>query len=122
MVRRPTATCAGEVTGSVSIAYRTAPMNGLTSYRRYAAPLAAVALSVLAAAGCSGSRGPILGMGANAKLPPTVIASTPVNNTTAIVGNPAITATFNEAMAPLGATDFTVTCAAPCTSPTGTVT
>jgi hypothetical protein len=97
-------------------------MNGLTSYRRYAAPLAAVALSVLAAAGCSGSRGPILGMGANAKLPPTVIASTPVNNTTAIVGNPAITATFNEAMAPLGATDFTVTCAAPCTSPTGTVT
>ena len=96
-------------------------MNGLTRYRRYAAPLAAAAFYILAA-GCSGSRGPILGMGANAKLPPTVTASMPANNTTEIVGNPAITATFSEAMAPLGAANFAVTCAAPCTSPTGTVT
>ena len=48
-------------------------MNGLSSYRRYAAPLAAVALCVLAA-GCSGSRGPILGTSGNAQLAPTVTA------------------------------------------------
>jgi Ice-binding-like/Bacterial Ig-like domain len=121
MVRRPTATCAGEFTGTHSIAYRKAAMNGLINYRRYAAPLMLLVLSALAA-GCSGSRGPILGVGANAQLPPTVTASTPINQSTGIVGDPAITATFSEAMAPLSPADFTLTCAAPCTNPTGTVT
>jgi hypothetical protein len=97
-------------------------MNGLNSYCRYAAPLALVVLAAWAA-GCSGSRGPILGMGANAALAPTVTAVTPVNQVSGVVlASPAITATFSESMAPVsGAASFTVTCAAPCTSPTGTV-
>ena len=98
-------------------------MNGLSSYGRCAARLAAVALCVLAA-GCSGSRGPILGTGANAQLAPTVTAVTPVNLATGVaVASPVITATFSQAMAPIsGAASFTVICASPCTSPTGTVT
>jgi hypothetical protein len=98
-------------------------MNGLTCSRRYAAPLAAVALSVLAA-GCSGSRGPILGTGADAQLAPTVTAVTPVNQVSGVViANPSITATLSQAVAPIsGAATFTVRCASPCTSPSGTVT
>lgn len=98
-------------------------MNGPIGFRRYAAPLAAVALTLLAAA-CSGSRGPILGTGANAELAPTVTAVTPVNQVSGVVlANPSITATFSEAMSPIsGAASFTVTCVSPCTSPSGTVT
>jgi Ice-binding-like/Bacterial Ig-like domain len=98
-------------------------MNGLTSFRRYAAPLAAVALTLLAAA-CSGSRGPILGTGANAELAPTVTSTTPANQVSGVVlANPSITATLSQAVSPIsGAASFTVTCVSPCTSPTGTVT
>ncbi|EQD55851.1 hypothetical protein B2A_05489, partial [mine drainage metagenome] len=64
-------------------------------------------------AGCSGGgsqgRAPILGAGAN-------------NATGVATSNPVIAASFSEAMAPItGAASFTVTCAASCTSPTGTV-
>lgn len=55
---------------------------------------------------------------------PTVTAVAPVNNATGVTtNNTIITAAFSEPMAPItGAASFTVTCAAPCTSPTGTVT
>ena len=98
-------------------------MNGLTRYRRYAAPIAAVALCVLAAA-CGDGRGPILGTGAGAQQGPTVTAVTPLNQVSGVsVSNPGITATLSEAVSPIsGAASFTVTCASPCTSPSGTVT
>src|SRR6202020_922396 len=83
-VRRPTAACAGDFTGMHSIPYRKAPMNGPGSYCRYAAQLALVVLAVWVA-GCSGSRGPILGTGADAQLSPTVTATTPVDLATGVV-------------------------------------
>ncbi len=53
---------------------------------------------------------------------PTVTAVTPVNNTTGVSINTAVAAAFSEPMAPIsGAASFTVTCAAPCASPTGAV-
>jgi hypothetical protein len=57
------------------------------------------------------------------QLPPTVTAAAPVNNATGVpVNNTIITAGFSEAMAPLTGGNFTVTCAAPCVNPTGSVT
>jgi hypothetical protein len=55
--------------------------------------------------------------------PPTVTAVAPLNGTTGVaVNNTIITAAFSEPMAAIaGGASFTVTCAAPCTSPTGTV-
>ena len=55
---------------------------------------------------------------------PTVTAVAPVNNATGVtINNTIITAAFSEPMAPItGAASFTVTCAASCTSPSGTVT
>jgi hypothetical protein len=54
----------------------------------------------------------------------TVPATTVPGPTTAVPANTAVTATFTEDMAPasLSAVSFTVTCAAPCTAPAGTVT
>ena len=54
---------------------------------------------------------------------PTVTAVAPVNNSTGVaINNTLITANFSEAMAAIGgASSFTVTCAAPCVSPAGTV-
>lgn len=55
-------------------------------------------------------------------LVPTVTAVTPVNDATGVPINTAIVAEFSEPMAPLtGSASFTVTCAAPCVSPSGTV-
>jgi hypothetical protein len=53
----------------------------------------------------------------------TVPATTTPGPTTGVPANSAITATFTEAMAPatIGGASFTVTCASPCVSPTGTV-
>src|ERR1700734_1469205 len=50
-------------------------------------------------------------------------ATTAPGPTTGVPINSAMTATFTEAMAPatIGDTSFTVTCAAPCVSPTGTL-
>src|ERR1700728_1773401 len=74
--------------------------------------VAAVLLSI-SAVGCNGG-------GAVA---PVVMAVTPVKNATEVVTyNTVITATFNEPISAItGGASFTVTCAAPCVSPTGTV-
>jgi hypothetical protein len=96
-------------------------MNQFESYSRCLTWIMALLLSVLVA-GCGGGRQPVLGVGGIAVRAPTVIAVTPVNNATGVAGNPSITATFSEPMAPIvGGASFTVTCAAPCTNPTGTV-
>jgi len=103
-------------------------MNEFKIYSRYL-PLFMVLLMSAVLAGCSGGgsqgRAPILGAGgATAALAPTVTAVTPANNATGVAtSNPVIAASFSEPMAPItGAASFTVTCAASCTSPTGTVT
>lgn len=72
-------------------------------------------------AGCS-DRDPILG-GGDVQLAPIVIASTPANAATGVsLSAPAVTATFSEPIAAIaGAASFTLTCAAPCVSPAGTV-
>ncbi len=51
-------------------------------------------------------------------------AVAPINGATGVpINNTIITAAFSEKMAPIsGGASFTVTCSAPCTSPTGTVT
>lgn len=78
-------------------------------------------LSALAA-GCSGSRTPILGSDDVTAAPPTVTTVAPQNGVTGVANNTTVTATFNQSMnAITGAASFTVTCAAPCVSPTGTV-
>lgn len=82
--------------------------------------LAVLLLGALAA-GCD--RDPILGVGGVAVLGPTVIAVTPLDNATAVPLDRRATATFSEPMAPIAApASFTLSCAAPCTDPTGTVT
>ena len=102
-------------------------MNEFKSCSRYLLLFMALLMSAVLA-GCSGGgqgRAPILGAGgATAAIAPTVTAVTPVNNATGVAtSNPVIAASFSEAMAPItGAASFTVTCAASCTSPTGTVT
>jgi len=97
-------------------------MNKVSSYCRYAAPLAIIALSSWTA-GCGGGRGPILGGAGDAQLAPAVTAVTPADGASGVlIASPGITATFNEAMMPIGAgASFTVTCAAPCTNPSGAV-
>jgi hypothetical protein len=86
-------------------------------------------LAVLAACGGGGGQAPILGLGslAGPGIPvptaPTVTAVAPVNNATGVaVNNTVITAAFSEAMAPTGsAVNLAIACAAPCVSPSGTV-
>lgn len=101
-------------------------MNKFGKYSRHLTWILALALSSLLA-GCGGGgggqgRAPILGSG-GAVAAPTVTAVAPVNNATGVtVDNTIITAAFSEPMAPItGAASFTVTCTAPCTNPTGTV-
>ncbi len=99
-------------------------MKKYESYARVLPWFMALALSVLLAA-CGGGRDPILGAGGiGAIAAPTVTAVTPAINAAAVpVINPVISATFDQAIAPIaGAASFMVTCAAPCVSPTGTVT
>lgn len=98
-------------------------MKKYESYARVMPWFMALVLSVLVAA-CGGGRDPILGAGSvGALVRPTVTAVTPANNTGAVsINNPIITATFSEPVAPIaGGASFAVTCAAPCVSPTGTV-
>ncbi len=94
-------------------------MNRLQSIRPW---LAALLVGVLAACG-GGGRDPILGFDGTPLAPPTVTAVAPVNNATGVaVNNTIITAAFSEPMAAIaGGASFTVTCAAPCASPAGTV-
>jgi hypothetical protein len=57
-----------------------------------------------------------------APVPPTVTAVAPVNNAVGVPINQSVAATFSEPMTPIaGAASFTVTCAAPCTNPAGSV-
>jgi hypothetical protein len=83
----------------------------------------ATALLAVAVAGCGDGQSPIFGS-AGAGLTPVVTRVTPTNGTTDVATyGTVITATFNEAMAPMtGAASFTVTCVAPCVNPAGTVT
>jgi hypothetical protein len=55
--------------------------------------------------------------------PPTVTAVAPVNNAVGVpINNTTINVAFSEPMAPItGAASFTVSCAAPCANPAGTV-
>ncbi|HEX4858547.1 MAG TPA: Ig-like domain-containing protein [Usitatibacteraceae bacterium] len=96
-------------------------MNHTTEFPRHTQWLAAVLLSTVITACGGGDRGrdPILGTNADAVIPPTVTATAPVNNATAVPINlRIITADFSERIAPLAsAANFTLTCAAPCTSP-----
>src|SRR4051812_36849247 len=71
--------------------------------------------------GCD--RDPVLGTGDIAISAPTVTSVAPADNAVGVpIDNAVITTTFSEPIAPLtGAASFTVTCAAPCTSPAGTV-
>lgn len=81
----------------------------------------AALLLCLMLAGCDTD--PVLGVGGAAVLGPMVTAVTPLNNATAIPLDRTATATFSEAMAPItGTASFTLTCAAPCVNPAGTVT
>lgn len=82
--------------------------------------LAALLLGLLAA-GCDND--PILGVGGVAALGPTVTAVTPLDNATAVPLDRIPTATFSEPMERItGGASFTLSCAAPCTDPAGTVT
>lgn len=95
----------------------------IKGYCKYAIFLTAAILPALFA-GCNGGRDAMLGNGGNPALPPTVTAVAPGNGATGVpINNKVITAAFSEPMAPItGSASFTVTCAAPCASPTGTVT
>ncbi len=99
-------------------------MDKFEKYSKHSKWFIALALSALAA-GCGGDAGrdPILGGGGIGVLAPTASAVTPADNATGVPTNTTvITAAFSEPMAPItGTATFTVTCAAPCTSPTGTV-
>ncbi len=58
-----------------------------------------------------------------APVAPTVTAVAPVNIATGVSLNTTVTAEFSEPMAPIaGAASFKLTCLAPCTNPTGTLT
>jgi hypothetical protein len=93
-------------------------MRAFKDFSKYTACFTALLLGLLAA-GCS--RDPILGTGV-ATLAPMVTTVLPLGNAMAVPISTTVAATFNEPMAPIsGAASFTVTCAAPCVNPTGTV-
>jgi hypothetical protein len=95
-------------------------MNRLKSIRPWLAAL--LVGTLVACGGGGGGRDPILGFDAP-PAPPTVTAVAPFANATGVpVNNTIISAGFSEAMAPITGANFTVTCAAPCANPAGTVT
>jgi hypothetical protein len=95
-------------------------MNIIENRPLYRAWILALALGALAA-GCN--KDAILGSGGTAALVPAVSAVTPLSGATGVLTNSIVTATFNEAVAPItGTASMTVTCEAPCLSATGTVT
>ncbi len=96
-------------------------MNIIESRPRYRTWAMTMALGALAA-GCN--QDAILGSNGTAALVPAVTAVTPLNGATnVLISNPLISATLNEAVAPItGTASMTVTCAAPCVNPTGVVT
>ena len=83
-----------------------------------------VLLVAAAIAGCGGDGGrdPVLGSDGIAIRGPQVTAIVPVDKATAVsILSATVVATFSEPVATDTGSAFTVTCAAPCTSPTGTV-
>ena len=89
--------------------------------RPWLAALLLLAAGIVGCSGGGGGRDPLLGFETPA--PPTVTAVAPLNGATGVpINNAIISADFSERMAPLGGSaTFLVTCAAPCVSPTGTV-
>jgi hypothetical protein len=84
--------------------------------------LAAFLVGTLVACGGGAGKDEILGFDTPIS-PPTVTAVAPANNATGVpINNTLITAAFSEPVAPItGTATFTLTCAAPCVSPSGTV-
>jgi hypothetical protein len=83
-----------------------------------------IALLSVLIVGCSGSRDPILGIdNGTPPAPPTVTAVSPLSNATGVpINTLMIVASFSEPMNPItGNASFTLSCAAPCASPVGTV-
>lgn len=90
-------------------------------FKKHATHMLWSILTLVFLAGCS-DRDEILGPDSPAVQPPTVTAFTPADNATGVSPvDPGITVTFSEPMAALVASNFTVTCEAPCTNPSGTV-
>ncbi|RUO64063.1 Ig-like domain-containing protein [Pseudidiomarina planktonica] len=59
----------------------------------------------------------------NEDLPPTVVTVIPADNATGVeLVGAVISAEFSEGVEALSATDFTISCASPCSNPSGTVT
>jgi hypothetical protein len=83
--------------------------------------LAAFVVGALVACGGGAGKDEILGFDTPI-LPPTVTAVAPASNATGVPVNTAVSAAFSEPMSPItGTASFTITCAAPCVNPTGTV-
>ena len=93
-------------------------MNLMVSRPRYFWVIAALSLL---ATGCG--RDQIFGSDRTAALIPLVTDETPANNATGVLtSTAAISATLNQAVAPIaGTSSFTLTCAAPCVNATGVV-
>ena len=94
-------------------------MNDFNTFRRRLSWCAAALLATMAA-GCSQDK--ILGAPdrvATAPIAPVVTTVSPANNAISVPVGSTVAITFDKAMA-AGST-FTVTCAAPCVNPTGTV-
>ena len=87
-------------------------------------PALLLGATVAGCGGGDGGRDPILGFSDVQPRPPTVTGVAPPANAAHVaLNNTLISAEFSEAMAAItGSASFTVSCAAPCTSPAGTVT
>jgi len=112
-------------------------MNHVNKFTRgmpWLGALLAALFATLLLAGCGGgSQAPILGLDGDPVVQPapvvpivtapTVTSVAPANNATGVALNTSIiTVAFSEPMSPItGAASFTLSCAAPCVSPTGTV-
>ncbi len=98
-------------------------MKGLTRSIRCSTGVMVLLAGSLIAACSSDDRDPILGTGDVALRAPTVTAVAPVVDATGVpINNTIINAAFSEPMSPIGgASSFFVSCAAPCTSPGGSV-
>ncbi|MET0499058.1 MAG: Ig-like domain-containing protein [Steroidobacteraceae bacterium] len=79
-------------------------------------------VAVLAGCGGDGRRDPVFGADGIAIRAPRVTAISPVDQATGVsILSASVVATFSEPVATGAGAVFTVTCAAPCASPTGTV-